>query len=189
MLSLNAGLTGANARLLVIVGVLLCASPLASQVQGIPRFHEVNEHIYRGAQPSELGLQELVKLGINTILDLRAEDERSSTEKQNALSLGMRYVSIPMRGFKPPTLDQVSRGLQVLQTPANWPVFVHCRYGVDRTGTLIACYRIQAESWSNERARLEAEELGMHKFERGMKRFILQFDGGRLPPTPLNPAQ
>ena len=148
---------------------------------GIPKFYRVNEHVYRGAQPSEDGLRALSKLGILTVLDLRPPEEKSPDEKEEVIGLGMRYINIPMHGFRRPSQEQVERGLHILQESSNWPVFVHCRYGVDRTGTMIACYRIQAEAWSNEKAKQEAEELGMHGFERGMKSFILHFQAEGLP--------
>ena len=55
------------------------------------------------------------------------------------------------------------------------PVFVHCQYGCDRTGTIIACYRIQQDHWANFRALKEAEVYGLSPFEIGMRSYILQF--------------
>ena len=164
-----------------ILLLLLSAWTVRSQVSvseaivGTARFHKVNKHLYRGALPSLPGLRALSSLGIVTILDLRPANEKSSDEEHEVTGLGMHYVNIPMRGFSAPSQEQIERGLQVLQDPRNWPVFVHCQFGVDRTGTLIACYRIQVESWPNRKAQEEAEELGMHRFERGMKHFILNF--------------
>jgi tyrosine-protein phosphatase SIW14 len=147
----------------------------ATEFSGVHRFHQVNEHIYRGALPTPEGLQRLARLGIATVLDLRSPDERSGREARQVTALGMQYVNVPMSGLRIPTQEQVEQALQVVEDPKRWPVFVHCRYGVDRTGTVIACYRIEAESWSNERARLEADAMGMHRMEYGMKRFILHF--------------
>jgi protein-tyrosine phosphatase len=41
-------------------------------------------------------------------------------------------------------------------------VFVHCRYGDDRTGMMIAAYRMAVEGWTPEEARQEMEKFGFH---------------------------
>ena len=61
-----------------------------------------------------------------------------------------------------------------------WPVFIHCQRGADRTGTVIACYRILTQGWTNAQAMKEAESLGLASFQTGKKHFIL----GWNPPPP-----
>ena len=82
----------------------------------------------------------------------------------------MRYLNFPMNGFDTPTAQQLTTPLSWLD--ANEKVFVHCKQGMDRTGTVIACYRISRQGWENQKALTEAKSLGMHWFESGMKRFI-----------------
>jgi protein tyrosine/serine phosphatase len=55
------------------------------------------------------------------------------------------------------------------------PVFIHCQHGCDRTGTIIACYRIKHEQWTRENAWQEAVRYGISRFERGMKSFVKDF--------------
>ena len=55
------------------------------------------------------------------------------------------------------------------------PTFVHCKEGKDRTGTVIACYRMLHDRWQNKTALKEAESYGMHWFEFGMKRYIQNY--------------
>ena len=65
-------------------------------VPGIKDFGKVNEHLYRGAQPKPEGIEELKKLGIDTIVDLRGERHGlMEKERAHAESLGMRLVHIP----------------------------------------------------------------------------------------------
>jgi protein tyrosine/serine phosphatase len=59
------------------------------------------------------------------------------------------------------------------------PVFVHCRYGCDRAGTIIACYRIRHDHWSNEAALEEARKYGLSILEQGMISYIRTF--GKAP--------
>jgi protein-tyrosine phosphatase len=148
---------------------------LAQQVKGIPRFSEVNPHLYRGGQPTLSALEALAKLGVVTVLDLRVGGERGVAEEREAKTLGMHYLNVPLNGLRAPRQERIDRVMAMLQDSKNWPVFVHCLHGVDRTGTVIACYRIAFDFWPNERAEKEAEGRGMHSAERGMKKFILNF--------------
>src|SRR5689334_3024942 len=114
----------------------------APDAPGVPNFHEVNEHIYRGGQPSPVGFKSLAKLGVKTVIDLRGEGERSLAEEKIVRSAGMKFISVPMHGMEAPTNEQVWKVLGVLDDSTEWPVFVHCRRGKDRTGVVLACYRI-----------------------------------------------
>jgi protein tyrosine/serine phosphatase len=141
---------------------------------GVPNFHQVNEHIYRGAQPTNEGWQSLAKLGVKTVIDLRREDEYSAnTEARAVEAAGMRYVNVPMNGILPPEDEDISKVLALLDSGK--PTFVHCKQGKDRTGTVIACYRMLYDHWQNNKALKEAESYGMHWFEIGMKHYIQNY--------------
>jgi tyrosine-protein phosphatase SIW14 len=80
-----------------------------------------------------------------------------------------------MKGFVAPTDEQVSKALALLDSNSDESVFMHCRRGSDRTGTVIACYRIAHDHWKNDQALKEARSYGMYSFEVGMKRYIQNF--------------
>jgi len=143
------------------------------QVPGVPNFHTINEHMYRGGQPSPAGFHNLAKLGVKTIVDLR--DGRELGEPGVVEKEGMRYLHVPMAGVGAPTERQVFSVLHVFDDGASWPVFVHCRRGADRTGTVVACYRITHDHWQNEKALIEAKTYGMSWMERAMQNYILTF--------------
>jgi uncharacterized protein (TIGR01244 family) len=143
---------------------------------GIRNFHQVNEHIYRGGQPTDEGWNSLAGLGVKTIIDLRREGEDGhsiAAEAQAVEAAGMRYVSVPMEGIVSPGEEQISKILGLMDSEE--PVFVHCKEGKDRTGTAIACFRIAHERWENKKAMKEAESHGMHWYEVGMKYYIMNF--------------
>ena len=140
-------------------------------VAGIGNFHQVNEHIYRGAQPNGRGFAGLAKLGIKTVIDLRGENsERTAVERA-----GLQYVRMPWSGLRAPDDAQIAAVLALLDDSGQWPVFVHCRRGADRTGTAIACYRIAHDHWSNQQALSEARTFGMSSLETAMQHYILRF--------------
>jgi tyrosine-protein phosphatase SIW14 len=145
-------------------------------VRGVPNFHQVNGNIYRGAQPTAQGWASLERLGVKTVIDLRRHGEHSIKAEQQAVeAAGMHYVNVPMSGIVAPRDETVFRALALLQSSGHGPVFVHCRRGVDRTGALIACYRIAHDGWGNQKALDEAKSYGMHWFEVGLKRYVLRF--------------
>jgi tyrosine-protein phosphatase SIW14 len=59
---------------------LWAASP-DTGAQGVPNFHQVGDHIYRGAQPSKHGIENLAKLGVKTVIDLRGGADHSATSR------------------------------------------------------------------------------------------------------------
>jgi tyrosine-protein phosphatase SIW14 len=158
-----------------LVGLSLSMSGLQAaslpDVPGVNNFHQVDEHVYRGAQPNGQGFEGLAKLGIKTVIDLRGErSEETAVERA-----GMRYVRLPWSGYKAPAEAQIAAVLSLLNDNSAWPVFVHCRRGADRTGTAIACYRIAHDHWTNQQALSEAKTFGMSSMEVAMQRFILNF--------------
>ena len=157
----------------LLVPVLLAGTPGAPS--GVPNFHPVNDHVYRGAQPTRDGIQSLARLGVRTIVDLREGREHSGLEEQLVKAAGMHYVHVPLKGMEAPSDQQVATVLALLNDSSAWPVFVHCRRGADRTGTVIACYRIAHDHWANPKALQEAKLDGMSWLERAMQHYILSF--------------
>jgi protein tyrosine/serine phosphatase len=148
---------------------------VAPAADGLPNFLQVNNRIYRGAQPSDDGYKFMARLGIKTVIDLREELGQAATEEKLVSAAGMRFINIPMDDLGAPTDTQIALALAVLADESAGPVFVHCRRGADRTGTVIACYRIAFEHWRNRQALDEAKSHGLSIFERGMQRYILDF--------------
>ncbi|SRR6266849_2528763 len=146
-------------------------------VRGIPNAGKISEVLYRGAQPREVGLSELKILGINTIVDLRGEDrEKTNWERQRAEALGMRFVQIPVSSWSPPTDEQLVQFLSLLHDNPGHKIFVHCRFGEDRTGVFIAAYRVASEKWTADQAIKEMYFFGFNGlWHPSMKSFIHEF--------------
>ena len=168
------------------VSLIFCCWLAAQQAPAILKFEQVNEHLYRGGQPAGDSFQALAKLGVKTVIDLREAEHQYDAERRKVESLGMQFVSVPMT-MHAPTDDQVSKVLGLIENKSMWPVFIHCQGGRDRTSTVIACYRIAHDGWSNRKAFEEAERKGISKLDVGLRRYILQYrapagkDGAPLP--------
>jgi tyrosine-protein phosphatase SIW14 len=129
-------------------------------VIGVSNFGEVTPHLYRGGQPKRAGYQHLKQMGIDIVVDVRLSGE--DTEKQDVTKAGMRYVSMPWHCLFPK--DQVfAEFLKLLLDNPNKKVFVHCRYGDDRTGMMIAAYRMGVEGWTPKDARKEMKKFGFNR--------------------------
>lgn len=157
--------------LLYGVGVVGAQQP---QEKSLPRFYQVNEHLYRGAQPLPGGMERLAILGIKTVINLRGNDgvPAEETEAQQAR---LRYFNIPLPGLSAPKDQQVDQILAIINDPKNWPVFVHCNHGKDRTGTIVAVYRITHDGWTGDEAKAEAKRFGLSWVQFGMKSYIAQY--------------
>lgn len=158
--------------------ILLCAFcvPAFASVsaRGIDNFHQVDANVYRGAQPTREGFEYLASIGVKTVIDLREADDRSAAEERIVTANGMKYVNVPMTGLTPPTEPEIQRILVMFENPAG-PVFVHCKRGADRTGAVIAAYRIDHDGWDNARALREAMGNGMSFFQLPRQSFIRTF--------------
>jgi protein tyrosine/serine phosphatase len=141
----------------------------------LPNFHQVSENLYRGGQPQRGGLKKLSELGIKTVINLRGASEETRDEQVEAEASGMRYFNIPMSGLGRPTDEQMDRALAIIGARENWPVFVHCQRGADRTGVVIAVYRILRENWTEEQAITEAKRFGMATIQFRKKDYISDY--------------
>ena len=149
------------------------AGPAAPQ-GGLENFGVVDDHIFRGAQPSASGIQTLKALGVAAVIDLTLPDRIGEAEKAEAQANGLTYLNLPMDSLAAPAPEQVAAILSVItNTPGK--VFLHCRAGKDRTGTIVACYRMTQCNWTNEEALSEANRFKMAAGAVAMKEFISAF--------------
>jgi protein tyrosine phosphatase (PTP) superfamily phosphohydrolase (DUF442 family) len=106
------------------------------------------------AMPPEALVQLARRLGIQTVVDLRAYSEvPASNAEQAALErAGIAYLRLPSSTKPPPeTVETFVRALQP-EVAAGHRLLMHCLDGEGRAVFYAAIYRIEFEGWDNERA-------------------------------------
>src|ERR1700738_1302818 len=130
--------------------------------QLIPDFAEVTPTLYRGAQPRKYGFEALAKMGIQIVVDLRGDRDGERTE---VTRLGMRYVPMYWQCSFPK--DRIFADfLTLIRKNPGKKIFVHCRVGDDRTGMMIAAYRMAEEGWTAKQAMEEMTKYGFSLVHR-----------------------
>jgi tyrosine-protein phosphatase SIW14 len=141
-----------------------CAKPPAEAVE---RFRVVEPgKLSAGARLSADGLRWLKSRGTGTILNLERElletvPGEVKKERARAQAFGLSFVHLPLHPVAAPTISQLDAAVSVI-TSAGGPVFVHCDHGSDRTGMVIAAYRIKVQRWPATRAYQELIDSGFH---------------------------
>jgi protein tyrosine phosphatase (PTP) superfamily phosphohydrolase (DUF442 family) len=149
-----------------------CCPAERLNLPGLPNFFRVAPGLYRGAQPQQAGVAELVKLGVKTVVNLRS----GAADDELFAGSGIRVEQIAMNAFFP-SRSGFERFLAIAADPARQPVFVHCRHGSDRTGTAVAIYRVLQQRWPVAQAIGEMVDggFGFHPIHSHLKGFVRRF--------------
>ena len=122
--------------------------------EGLPNLHRVTAHLYRSAQPTAEGMRSAEELGIKTVLNLRA----FHSDDELAEGAGLTLARVRINTW---SMDEaeILTGLRIILR-AKPPVLVHCQHGADRTGTLLAAYRMALQGWPRDEAIAEMLDGG-----------------------------
>lgn len=160
--------------LIILFGSFADAQTCAASPD-LPNLGCVNSVLYRGAQPTEKGINELARRGVKTIINLRDSDKKAAAEQAQARRAGIKFVNFPMGNWFAPGDSKIERIMQILDAPENQPVFVHCKRGADRTGTVVAVYRITHDGWTADKAINEAKKYRFGWWQFWMKDYIRDY--------------
>ena len=137
--------------------------------------------VYRSGWMSAPGFTEAIqRYGIRTVLNVMEDEPDPSlfesyfwgghvSERALCKELGVRYVWLtpdllpasPAPGQRPAAIDHF---LKILDDPASYPVLLHCRAGLHRTGVFTAIYRMEYQGWSALRAWHELKANGFGEY-------------------------
>ncbi len=111
----------------------------------------------------DVGLKQLKQIGIKTIICLRWNMLAVKEEKLKVEAAHLNFVGIPLTYWVHPTDEEIEKFFRTIDDESNRPIFVHCKHGSDRTGMLMAFYRMARENWNVDDAYREMENCGFHK--------------------------
>lgn len=117
------------------------------QLQGVDNLYKINDNLYRSAQPTKRGMKNLKKLGIKTMINLRAF--HSDTDEISGTELLDEELSVKTWHIED---EDVIRVLRIIRKKENGPFLIHCQHGADRVGVMNAMYRIVEQGWSKDEA-------------------------------------
>ncbi|HVP90138.1 MAG TPA: sulfur transferase domain-containing protein [Terriglobales bacterium] len=150
------------------------AQPVASA--SIKNWYQVDADVYRSEQPTRAAFAEMRAKGIRTVINLRHD----LSDESLTSGLGFGLVEIPMRAWRV-SEDDVVKALRGIQA-APKPVLVHCQWGADRTGAVIAMYRVVFQGWTKTEAlaELEGGGFGFHRYYLNIPALVKGADVARI---------
>jgi protein tyrosine/serine phosphatase len=165
------------------IGLAVVLMPVAyskKREKSFGNFRVVQEGVlYRSAQPTADGLGRAIHdYGFRTVISFRdARDDRpdegvpEAWEGPYCAKLGVKFLRLPVRVWSYqngviPADGNVTKFLDVMNDPANYPVLIHCFRGIHRTGIFSAIYRMEWDGWSNAEAIAEMRDRGYDTIDR-----------------------
>jgi len=152
-------------------------------VEGLGNLFQVSPELYRSRQPSTGALKNILAQHpftdraqpIRTVIALRVEDGGDGAVFGRSDTV--HYEWLKFSPFSPKDQD-VLTFLRIVTDKPSQPVLVHCAQGSDRTGMMVAIYRIVVQGWSKDDALKEMVEggYGFHPFFQDLVRYVRQLD-------------
>src|SRR6187549_3065769 len=151
------------------------AEPIA--LEGVPNLHRITASLYRSEQPTALGMKNLEKLGIRTVINLRFFNDDEDEVKGTSLRTERTKILTWSIGDK-----HVVEVMKILEKTENGPFLIHCQHGADRTGLMTAMYRILEQQWKPEDALKELIDggYGYHSMWKNIVRYVRSVDAASL---------
>jgi protein tyrosine/serine phosphatase len=147
------------------------------EMEGVSNLHRISPTLYRSEQPTALGMKNLEKLGIRTVINLRAFNDDKNEVK--GTSLRTERVKILTWRIDDKHVIEVMR---MLKKAENGPFLIHCQHGADRTGLMSAMYRVLEQGWTPEDALKELIDggYGYHSMWKNIVRYVRSVDAASL---------
>jgi tyrosine-protein phosphatase SIW14 len=166
--------------LIVCVALLVAVMPIvafrANYAHG-KRLRMVVPGFYRGGEMTADGFADaFARLGIRTVINVQDDfpdpelpqsflGRHTVHESEWCARHGVRYVALApdlisrrsVGSHHPAVIDEF---LRLMDDKRNYPVLLHCKAGLHRTGILCAVYRMEYQGWSPAEAYAELKAHG-----------------------------
>jgi protein tyrosine/serine phosphatase len=152
---------------------VLCQKPEKKAAGTLINLYKISQDIYRSDQPEKNDMLLLEKMGIKTIVNLR----NGTNDNHEAKGTSLNLIHIPMHA-RAISYEKMLVCFKQIEK-AEKPLLIHCHHGSDRTGCVIAIYRMMYCGWTREEAMSEflREDFGYHKFWfPNIRKFIENID-------------
>jgi len=133
---------------------------------GFTNLFKVDDGLYRCEQPNRKGFDLIDSIGIKTVINLR----QRKTDNHKIKKTGLILVNVPMNAWTISYKDIIA-GMRAIKN-AKKPVLIHCKHGADRTGCMVAIYRIVKCGWTREDAIKEFRYGGFHYHEKSFPNIL-----------------
>ena len=147
------------------------------EMEGVSNLHRISPTLYRSEQPTALGMKNLERLGIRTIINLRAFND----DKDEVKGTSLRTERVKILTWR---IDDkhVIEVMRMLKNSENGPFLIHCQHGADRTGLMSAMYRVLEQGWTPEDALTELIDggYGYHSMWKNIVRYVRSVDAASL---------
>ncbi|AHG20782.2 hypothetical protein Z042_15080 [Chania multitudinisentens RB-25] len=164
--------------LLAASAVLIFSQAVNATVSGLPQnYHQVSLDLYRSSQPDLMQMKALENSGIKTVLSLRQWNDDDGEAK--GTNLVLRRVKMNAAVINDDLVVNALREIRFAQKP----VLVHCWHGSDRTGLIVAMYRLvfQHAAKVDVLAELRKPEYGYHEsYYGGIARYVRDVDVSQI---------
>jgi protein tyrosine/serine phosphatase len=166
---------------ILFIAILAFAQHLPAEKINLPgskldNLYRIDKDVYRSEQPDGKDFEALEAFGIKEVLNLRRfhsddDEAKGTTIRLHRLKTHAHAISE----------QQVVEALNIINNRQG-PILIHCRHGSDRTGAVLAMYRIVFQNYTKEQAIEEMTEggFGFHKIYGNIVRMVRNADVERI---------
>jgi tyrosine-protein phosphatase SIW14 len=166
--------------------------------------------VYRSGSMTAEGFRDAIhRLGIKTVLNLQEEapdpnlpqsyfDRSQVRESKVCADEGADLVFLEVDTVAPNQYPQVkpaalAKFIKIMDDPKAYPILIHCRAGLHRTGVISAVYRMEYEGWTPQEALRELKDHGFGEFASTaanvyVQQYVLTYQPRRAATPPAVPG-
>ena len=145
----------------------------ATPIKHDANLYRIDDKLYRSEQPVAEDGEAIVKLGIQSVINLRFFD-RNDDDHLKAHGLTLLNRPLLSWSIKPKEIAEILYLIEKQQQ--NGAVLIHCYHGADRTGLIAGMYRIIYQGWSVEEAKAEMQHgpYGYHSIWKNIAKLFTE---------------